>query len=114
MDNYNYLEGADNSLAPWNKRDLPEREIEVLVSITLSKTVKIKVDDYVEIEGVDEDGYYKDIDYSECDLEKAVKEQVYLPHQLNIVQCLPGVHIPPAVISDFNNWEVDELEVIIE
>ena len=29
--------------APYNKKPLPEKEVEVLVSITLSKTFKIKV-----------------------------------------------------------------------
>ena len=46
MDNYNYPMGADTKDAPWNQVDNPEREIEVTVSVTLSKTVKIKVSDY--------------------------------------------------------------------
>lgn len=56
--------------APWNQVDNPEREIEVTVSVTLSKTVKIKVSDYsITDSGKDEDGeYFEDIDYSKCDL----------------------------------------------
>lgn len=46
MNNYDYPLGADTKDAPWNQVDNPEREIEVTVSVTLSKTVKIKVSDY--------------------------------------------------------------------
>ena len=39
-----YPPGAEHDPnAPWNQEELPEREIEVTVSVTLSKTVKIKV-----------------------------------------------------------------------
>lgn len=70
MDNYSYPIGADTPNAPWNQVDNPEREIEVTVSVTLSKTVKIKVSDYsITDSGKDEDGeYFEDIDYSKCDL----------------------------------------------
>lgn len=44
MDNYPI--GADTPDAPWNQVENPEREVEVTISITLSKTVKIKVKDY--------------------------------------------------------------------
>ena len=46
MDNYNYPVGADTPDAPWNQVDNPEKEIEVTVSVTLSKTVRINVSDY--------------------------------------------------------------------
>ena len=44
MDNYPI--GTDTPDAPWNQVENPEREVEVTISITLSKTVKIKVRDY--------------------------------------------------------------------
>lgn len=83
MDNYNYPMGADTPDAPWNQVDNPEREVEVLVSITLSKTFKVKVSDYtITDSGKDEDGnYFEDIDYSECDLKSAVESQIVLPHE---------------------------------
>lgn len=112
-----YPIGAENdTAAPWNQKELPNKEIEVLVSITLSKSVKIKVSDYVITEvGKDEDGdYFEDIDYSDCDLKGAVEEQILLPHQLNTACSLPGMHIPPDVKEDFDGWNVDELEVILE
>ena len=97
--------------APWNQVDNPEREIEVTVSITLSKTVKIKVSDYEIIDsGKDEDGeYFEDIDYSNCDLKGAVEEQSALPQNAYIyVKSKPEVH------EDLSNWCVDDLEVNLE
>lgn len=77
-----YPEGVEhNSTSPWNVRSNPSRKIEVEVTVTLSKVVSVWVDDYRIIDsGVDEEGeYFEDIDYSECDIEKAVMHQVKLP-----------------------------------
>ena len=97
-DNYNYPVGADNAEAPWNQADNPEREVEVTVSITLSKTLKVRVDDYQIVDsGKDEDGeYFEDIDYSNCDLKSAVENQYILPQD----KC--------------SDWDVDDFEVILE
>ena len=111
MDNYNYPMGADTKDAPWNQVDNPEREIEVTVSVTLSKTVKIKVSDYeITDSGKDEDGeYFEDIDYSNCDLKSAVEEQIVLPQSAHMyVKSNPKVH------EDLSNWCVDDLEVNLE
>ena len=111
MDNYNYPCGTDGPNAPWNQADNPEREIEVTVSVTLSKTVKIKVSDYeITDSGKDEDGeYFEDIDYSNCNLKEAVKEQVILLQSAHMyVKGNPKVH------EDLSNWCVDDLEVNLE
>ena len=111
MDNYNYPMGADTKDAPWNQVDNPEREIEVTVSVTLSKTVKIKVSDYeITDSGKDEDGkYFEDIDCSNCDLKSAVEEQIVLPQSAHTyVKGNPKVH------EDLSNWCVDDLEVNLE
>ena len=111
MDNYNYPMGADIKDAPWNQVDNPEREIDVTVSVTLSKTVKIKVSDYeITDSGKDEDGeYFEDIDYSNCDLKSAVEEQIVLPQNAHMyVKSNPKVH------EDLSNWCVDDLEVILD
>lgn len=111
MDNYNYPCGTDEPNAPWNQADNPEREIEVTVSVTLSKTVKIKVSDYeITDSGKDEDGeYFEDIDYSNCNLKNAVEEQVILPQSAHTyVKGNPKVH------EDLSNWCVDDLEVNLE
>ena len=118
MDNYNYPIGVDTKDAPWNQVDNPEREVEVTVSITLSKTVKIRVSDYeITDSGKDEDGeYFEDVDYSNCDLKGAVEEQVYLPQEAG--QLIDDFAIETVkaknIVKDLSNWNVDELEVIIE
>lgn len=111
MDNYNYPCGTDEPNAPWNQADNPEREIEVTVSVTLSKTVKIKVSDYeINDSGKDEDGeYFEDIDYSNCNLKDAVEEQVILPQSAHMY-----VKGNSKVQEDLSNWYVDDLEVNLE
>lgn len=98
MDNYNYPIGADNDLAPWNQEENPEREIEVTVSVTLSKTIKVKVSDYDIIDsGKDEDdNYFEEVDYSNCDLKEVVINQELLPQD----KC--------------PDWEVNDFEVVLE
>ena len=93
------------------------KEIEVLVSLTLSKSIKIKVDDYDETIEKDEDGKYSIIDYSNCNLINAVKDQVYLPYEagrlFNI--CLEEKQLPTIdKINDLSNWNVDDFEVVME
>lgn len=116
--NYDYPYGTDGPNAPWNQKELPEKEIEVTVSITLSKTIKIKVSDYT-IYSIEADNgkCFDDIDYSDCDLKKAVEEQVYLPQEAG--QLINDFAINPvskniAIVEDLSNWNVDEMEVILE
>ena len=111
MDNYNYPMGSDTKDAPWNQVDNPEREIEVTVSVTLSKTVKVRVSDYeITDSGKDEDGeYFEDIDCSNCDLKSAVEEQIVLPQSAHMY-----VKSNPKVREDLSNWCVDDLEVILD
>lgn len=94
----NYPPGAANDpLAPYNQVDPEPIEIEVTVSITLSKTVKVYVDDYMqEAPEIDEDGHYYqgNIDFSDCDLKSAVKNQITLPNM--------------------EGWSTDDFEVIME
>lgn len=115
MDNYNYPMGADTKDAPWNQVDNPEREIEVTVSVTLSKTVKIKVSDYtITDSGKDEDGdYFEDVDYSDYDLKGAVEEQITLP-QNAWDYIAPKSKRDVKAIFDLKNWDVDDFEVIID
>jgi len=48
MDNYNYPLGADTSEAPWNQPDPPYRDFNVTVSQSLSKTLKINTNNYID------------------------------------------------------------------
>lgn len=109
-----YPAGAEfNPNAPWNQSDPPEREIDVLVSITLSKPMKIKVSDYEVIDsGKDEDGnYFEDIDYSNCDLKNAVESQVVLPDEAYKYITSSG---NKAVKESLKDWNVDDFEVILD
>ena len=99
MNNYDYPMGADIPDAPWNQVDPEPRKVEVTVSITLSKTVEVEVTDYTAEEDYDEDGYNGiNYDYSECDLEQAVRDQVTLPNS----------------VGEFNDWIEDDFEVNLE
>ena len=100
MNNYNnYPMGADTPDAPWNQVEPEPRKVEVTVSITLSKTVEVEVTDYIAEEDSDEDGYHGiSYDYSECDLEQAVRDQVTLPNS----------------VGEFNDWVEDDFEVNLE
>lgn len=120
MNNYDYPMGADTKDAPWNQEDPEPQTIEVTVSITLSKTMKIEVDDYTAEKEIDEDSgiintYY---DYSECDLQKAVEEQVCLPNEAykNLHEVISGTQNARAkrCLEDLKGWEVDDFEVISE
>lgn len=93
------------------------REIEVDVSITLSKTVKVIVDDYVSLgTTIDEDGIImEDVDYSSCDLKQAVKEQLYLPNEAgNLIKenttILSTTRLNKAK-EDLSGWCIDDFEV---
>jgi hypothetical protein len=70
--------------APYNQYENSEIELEVTVSLTISKTVKIWVNDYeTEVENDPDDNtphtYY---DFSNCNLEEYVQEQIELPYEL--------------------------------
>lgn len=116
MNNYDYPEGADNSSAPWNEEDKKSKEIEVCISVTLSKTVKIKVSDYTIIEsGVNEDGEpFEDIDYSTCDLKSAVEEQVYLPQDIEYVLRSFDAADTEAMAEKYEGWNADDFEVYLD
>lgn len=121
-----YPPGAEfDPRAPWNEVEYPEKEIEVTVSVTLSKTVKVLVNDYNVEEDADEDGRYLSYDFSECDLNKAVEEQVILPQNLaefterifNKDLNLKAAGMPKYLkdaVEDCKDWCVDEMEVILE
>ena len=83
-----YPAGAEfDPRAPWNEVEQPPKDIEVTISVTVSKTMKVPVRDYT----IDEEG---NIDFSECDLKKAVEENIRLPN--------------------INGWDLDDFEVIAE
>lgn len=84
--NYPPMSQSEWDSAPWNEVELPPKDVEVTVSITLSKTMKVPVIDYI----IDDEG----VDFSRCDLNKAVEDS---GHLLN-----------------FKDWHVDDFEVILD
>ena len=83
-----YPAGAEfDPRAPWNEVELPPKEVEVTISAIVSKTMKVPVRDYT----IDEEG---NIDFSECDLKKAVEENIRLPNT--------------------KGWDLDNFEVVME
>lgn len=107
------LGAANDSRAPYNETENPEVELDVLVSVTLSKTVKVKVKDYdIVDEGLDEGGYYFcDRDFSETNLLAAVEEQVVLPQDASLYVDI-GSNLKAA--DDLSGWNVDEIECVLE
>ena len=71
--NYPTMSQSDYDRAPWNEIELPLKDIEVTISVTGSKTMKVPVRDYI----IDEEG---EADFSNCDLKKAVEENIKLPN----------------------------------
>lgn len=126
MESEYYPLGAEfDSNAPYNQIDLPKREIEVTISVTLSKTMRVMVDDYSVEEGSDEDGRYLSYDYSECDLHKAVENQIVLPQNLaeftkrmfDYNPDLKAAKMPKNLkdaIEDCRGWCVDDFECILD
>lgn len=96
----NYPTGAEHDPnAPWNQEEYKPQKVEVTVSITLSKTVEVEVTDYIAEEDSDEDGYHGiNYDYSECNLEQAVRDQITLPNS----------------VGEFNDWTEDDFVVELE
>ena len=79
MNNYDYPVGADNKDAPWNEKSNKPKKVEVTVSITLSKTVEVEVDDYTTEETHEDDCHGVTYYFDESNLEQAVRSQIDLP-----------------------------------
>lgn len=125
MNNYDYPVERGAFDVPWYQEELPKKEIEVTVSITISKTVKIAVDDYKVEEIIDETGRYLSYDYSDCNLHKAVEDQLVLPQDLAeftermFIQDLDlkAAKMPrylKEAVTDCKDWIVDDMACILE
>ena len=125
MNNYDYPVERGAFDVPWYQEELPKKEIEVTVSITISKTVKIAVDDYKVEEIIDENGRYLSYDYSDCNLHKAVEDQLVLPQDLAeftermFIQDLDlkAAKMPrylKEAVTDCKDWIVDDMACILE
>ena len=104
--NGNYPAGADVPWAPWNDPSIENTEIEVTVSLTLSKTLKIRVPSINN----------RVLPITDSELKRAVKNQVWLPHELHSVVDLILKDSPAqkSIIKDWENWVEDDFEVVME
>lgn len=99
--NGNYPAGADVPWAPWNEPEIEYKEVEVTISLTISKTTKITVPDV------------RNLDSSI--LKEAVKEQIVLPHEVEFIKAISNESaLDKRVIEDLSNWIVDDFEVVEE
>ena len=125
MNTRDYPEGSDTNNSPFNQKDNPEIEVDVLVSITLSKSMKLKLSDYTLKKEEYEGNIIDKVDLSNVNLEEKVREQYYLPD--NAVSRLDYIYnfadlIYPDVtkrlindlIKDLSSWNTDEIEIIPE
>lgn len=111
------------------------KEVEVLVSYTISKEVTVETDDYI-VENwmdseCDEDGYIvttggTDYDYSNCDLKKDYEECEYTLPELKkefenllnnaIKYCSTNnndIKKYKAILKALQGWTIDEFEVVL-
>ena len=116
MSNYPIMGTIEESSAPWNEDIKSPQEVEVTVSITLSKTVKINVEDYrVALEERDENGdLYEIYDFSECDLKGAVEDQIILPQNAYKHVGYPLFDCASKPYKDLKDWVVDDFEVNLD
>ena len=118
MNNYLALTSSQLKNAPWNEIELEPKKIKVTVSITLSKTVEVEVDDYNVIDDINEFGHIHVDDFSECNLEQAVRDQITLPNEayneLHHAVFLTEDYKAKKSMEDLKDWTVDDFEVILD
>ena len=71
----------NNPEAPWNEKSNKPKKVEVTVSITLSKTVEVEVDDY-SIEETNDGCHGITYYFDESNLEQTVRNQIDLPSRV--------------------------------
>ena len=123
-----YPPGAEfDPRAPWNEQEVPERQFDVCISQTLSKSTRVTTNDYVYEVDQDEDGVYETADTSDTNWEKAYKGEHLTPLQLIgefkdfLTKHLPDPIVDLAehkkwknLISECEGWVEDELTVLEE
>lgn len=104
--NGNYPAGADVPWAPWNEPPIEDIEVEVTVSLTISKTLKIH------IPGING----KPFPITDSELKDAVINQKWLPHEISNIGDLILKDSPAqkSIIEDLDNWTEDDFEVVLE
>lgn len=127
-----YPPGAEfDPRAPWNEQEVPERQFDVCISQTLSKSTRVTTNDYVPEVDQDEDGYHDYSDTSDTDWKEAYDKDHYTPLQLinlfrrhlsdelNSIINKPNQDLKrkkylEKLISECSDWTEDETEVMEE
>lgn len=120
-----YPPGAEFDLnAPYNQTELPEREFNVTISQTLSKTVTVLTNDYSLEVNCGEDGIYEVCDTSDTAWKKAYEDNFHTPVQLIKILKLvleenkkKGIVFKTEgytndLIEECEDWCVDDYEII--
>lgn len=109
MNNYDYPEGSDNSLAPWNEVEQDDELVEVTISQTLSKQVEVEVNDYEVDWDYDDDGNkIPELDFSNCDLITPTLDQHWTIDK--ILKEIPKIYEKFAQLDLGNVREIQEFE----
>ena len=133
-----YPAGAyDDPSAPFNQVDIPEKDFDVCISQTLSKSTTISTNDYIPgAEGCDYEpdgeggysacGWHDPDDTSETDWKRAYEECAMTPLEIiknaeKIAKALleegktrvGGVYLK-SLVEECQDWNEDELEVMEE
>ena len=101
-DNYNYPPGADTPDAPWNQSDVPEREFDVTISMSLSRTVQCYTNKY--IPEVDEENGHLYVDTSDTPW-----SEVYGDNHKTIPELLE--ELKKYIQKDLDNLADDETKI---
>jgi hypothetical protein len=126
--NYPPMTKSQWDSAPFNEKPIPEKEFEVCITQTLSKTVKVSTNKYLLDEGVDDDGHrYSDVDTSDTNWKEVYKDNHYTPLELIerfrdflkfTLDDPHGVDLSPKqkerLIEECNDWIEDETEIVEE
>ena len=109
MNNYDYPERSDNSLAPWNEVEQDDELVEVTISQTLSKQVEVEVNDYEVDWDYDDDGNkIPELDFSNCDLRTSTLDQHWTIDK--ILKEIPKIYEKFAQLDLGNVGEIQEFE----
>lgn len=119
-----YAPGSYNDPdAPWNEPYIPEKDFDVCISQTLSKSTQVTTNKYQPY--IDEEDGYEHIDTDNIVWKEIYEEQHYTPEKIieickNLAELalkeglsIESVYLPD-LIRDCNDWIVDETTVIEE
>ena len=128
MDNYNYPWGADTPDAPWNQVEVPERDFDVIISQTLSKSTTVTTSNYIPVSEREEDfnNFYCDTSntnwkdaysesghYTPLELIEKFKEllEKYMPDPIVNMKDYKKARF---LIEECKNWIEDDIEIMEE